>query len=240
MHPAFSQIKHRPWPLPSKPWVLQQQWLDLALIHWEISEYHLRKWLPEGLEIDTFDGTAWIGVVPFRMEGVVPRGVPRIKLFSDFPEINVRTYVIRDGKPGVWFFSLDIPNRLPVWVARTFFHLPYFRANMSVRKRNDGSVFYSSDYRGRRLQATYRGLENISPSPGSFEHWATERYCFYTTNRTGTLFRANIQHPQWRLQKAEMSIELNTMLTPFEVGSQHPQILYAKDLPVVAWGIKPC
>lgn len=240
MHPAFSQISHRPWPLPSKPWAIQQQWLDLLMIHWEIAPYQLRERLPPELEIDTFGGSAWIAVVPFHMQGVAPRGLPKLSLYSNFAEINVRTYVTFNGKSGVWFFSLDVPNRLPVWIARKFFHLPYFQAKMSVRKRSDGSLFYASDYRGRRIQANYVGREFLAPTPDSFEHWATERYCFYTADRKGQLFRGDIQHPKWKLQRAEISIEMNTMLHPFETGPQHPSVLFAKDLPVVGWGIKPC
>ena len=113
---------------------MQQEWLDLLFLHWEIEANALRPHIPDELEIDTFGGKAWLAVVPFSMRGVAPRACPKPSVICDFPEINVRTYVIKDGKPGVWFFSLDVPHRLPVWIARTFFHLPYFRAQMRVER----------------------------------------------------------------------------------------------------------
>lgn len=111
-----------------------------AFLHWEISPAELRPRLPAGVEIDLYGGTAWIGVVPFDMKGITRRGFPAPRWLSDFPEINVRTYVTVEGKPGVWFFSLDVPNRLAVRGARKFYHLPYFYAGMSVRR--DGEAVH--------------------------------------------------------------------------------------------------
>ena len=125
VHPALIQTDHRPWAMPERRWSMQQQWANLAFLHWEISPAVLQETLPADLEVDTYDGRAWLGVVPFDMKGVTPRHVPRFKPLTDFPEINVRTYVIKDGKPGVWFYSLDVTSPLPVSVARRFFLLPY-------------------------------------------------------------------------------------------------------------------
>ncbi|EDY82572.1 hypothetical protein VDG1235_2195 [Verrucomicrobiia bacterium DG1235] len=238
-HPAFSQTNHRPWAIPAAPWVLQQEWLDLLFIHWEIDPDALRPYIPPKLEIDTFDNKAWLAVVPFTMRGVGPRLCPKPKSISDFPEINIRTYVIKDGKPGVWFFSLDVPNRLPVLLARAFFHLPYFRAKMAVQA-HDSKTHYQSQYQARSFDATYQGAEPISPHPDSFEHWATELYCLYSQSKSGKLFRAEVQHPKWPLQKAICEISQNTMLDAFPVGPQHPSILYSAHIPVVAWWPRPC
>ena len=110
MHRALTEIAHRPWPIPPGPWIMAQSWHNLLFAHWPIDAARLRTLrplIPAALEIDTFDGEAWIGVVPFRMSGVRLRGTPALPTLSAFPELNVRTYVKRDGKPGVWFFSLD-------------------------------------------------------------------------------------------------------------------------------------
>lgn len=233
-HPAFASTDHRPWPLPEKPWVLQQEWLDLLFLHWEIEASALRPLIPEELEIDTFNGKAWLGVVPFRMQGVAPRACPKPSFLSDFPEINIRTYVIKDGQPGVWFFSLDVPLRLPVWIARTFFHLPYFQAEMAVED-SGGGISYRSRFEGRSFHADYAGLEPFITENGSFEDWATERYCFYARSPSRHLYRAEVQHPKWSLQRARCTLKENTMLEAFPVGPRHPSLLFSKALPVVAW-----
>ncbi|MDQ8187003.1 DUF2071 domain-containing protein [Pelagicoccus sp. SDUM812002] len=233
-HPAFGQTDHRPWAPPERPWVLQQEWLNLLFIHWEIAVEDLRSLIPNELEIDTYDGRAWLAVVPFSMRGVAPRACPKPRAISDFPEINIRTYVIKDGKPGVWFFSLDIPHRLPVWIARRFFHLPYFLSEMSVETRGEKTC-YRSVRSDRSFDASYHGLEPHAAIAGSFDLWATERYCFYAESKKGDLYRAEVQHPKWPLMTARCEVHKNSMLDAFPVGEQHPSILFSKSLSVVAW-----
>lgn len=218
---------------------MQQEWHDLLFLHWEIEPADLRPFIPPGLELDTYGSKAWIAVVPFTMKGVAPRGCPKPSFVSDFPEINIRTYVIKDGKPGVWFFSLDVPHRLPVWIARAFFHLPYFRARMTVGSETNLQR-YSSTYQGRSFVANYSPISAFSPESGSFEDWATERYCLYSQSKSGQIYRAEVQHPKWPLQQAECSIERNTMLDAFPIGPMHPSILFSKQLSVVAWWPHRC
>ncbi len=138
MEPILDQVSHRPWPLPNGPWVMEQQWHDLLFAHWRVDEGLLRQHVHLGLEIDTYQGQAWLGVVPFRMEGVRLRYAPAIPGTSRFPELNVRTYVKHGEKAGVWFLSLDAASRLAVTAARVWFHLPYFFARMSCDEEADG------------------------------------------------------------------------------------------------------
>src|SRR5215470_11526964 len=145
----FDYIAHRPWPLPTSPWIMAQSWHDLLFAHWPVDPAVLRSRIPAKLTIDTFDGSAWLGIVPFRMSGVRLRATPALPWLSAFPELNVRTYVTAEGKPGVFFFSLDAANPVAVAAARRFFHLPYFRARMSCRPDGDG-IRYAS-------QRTHRG-----------------------------------------------------------------------------------
>ncbi len=119
-------VAHRPWPLPEGPWIMTQSWHDLLFAHWPVAADLLRARVPPGLELDLFERQAWLGVIPFHMTNVAPRGVPALPFVSAFPEINVRTYVRVGDKPGVYFFSLDAGNPLAVSVARGMFHLPYF------------------------------------------------------------------------------------------------------------------
>src|SRR5690349_6818644 len=179
MHPALAQIGHRPWPLPREAWTWRQSWRDLLFAHWPVPAETLRPLVPRGVEVQEFDGTSWIGVVPFRMTGVMRRPLPDVPGVSAFPELNVRLYVTRDGKPGVWFLSLDATNPLAVWAARRFFFLPYHRARMSLT-RLGGAIQYRSSRPGAELKASYQPIsEPYLAAPGSLEHWLTERYCLY-------------------------------------------------------------
>ena len=197
---------------------MTQRWHDLLFAHWPVPASDLRSLIPTGLAIDTFDGSAWLGVVPFRMSGVRLRATPPLPWLSKFPELNVRTYVVRDGKPGVWFFSLDAANPLAVAIARGWFNLPYFRAAMRAEETH-GRMQYQSVRTHRYapaaiLSATYRPLgAPFEAQPGTLEYFLTERYCLYTADRHGHLIRAEIHHRPWPLQRAEAQFSENTMAT---------------------------
>lgn len=207
----------------------RQTWRDLLFLHWRVSGDALRARLPPGLQLDTFEGEAWLGVVPFRMTGVRPRGVPCLPLVSSFRELNVRTYVVRDERPGVYFFSLDASSRLAVAVARRFFHLPYFHARMSLEER-DGWIHYASARPGARFRARYREREGAAPA-GALDHWLTERYCLYTRD----LLRGEVHHAPWPLRPAEAEIEENTMAAEIAPLGGAPLAHFARRLDVWLW-----
>src|SRR5580692_10586538 len=169
---------------------MAQSWHDLLFAHWRMEEAALRRHIPTELKIDTLGGQAWLGVVPFRMSGVRLRGTPPVPWLSAFPELNVRTYVHVDGKPGVWFFSLDADNRTAVAIARAWFHLPYFRARMSCAERNGWIEYrcersHPSAHSGV-LNGRYRPIgEVFAAAPGSLEYFLTERYCLYAADNEG-------------------------------------------------------
>jgi len=191
---------------------MKQTWHDLLFAHWPMGPGELKALIPAGLQLDTFDGKAWIGVVPFRMSGIRAHGLPPLPGLSSFPELNVRTYVTCGGKPGVYFFSLDAANRAAVWAARKFFHLPYFRARMNCREK-DGTVHYCSQREGAcaEFRGTYRPVAPARHSEkNSLECFLTERYCLYTVHRE-QVYRCDIHHMQWPLQNAEAELERNTM-----------------------------
>lgn len=197
----------------------------------------LRPLVPDGLRIQEFDGSAWIGVVPFRMTGVMRRYLPDLPWISAFPELNVRTYVERDGRPGVWFLSLDATNPLAVWAARRFFHLPYFRARMALVGNGD-RIAYRSERGASRFEGEYRPVSDAYlAAPATLEHWLTERYCLYARDREGSLWRNEVHHPPWPLQKAEADIRVNTMLSSHRLAvSGAPSLLhFARRLDVVVW-----
>lgn len=224
---------------------MAMEWHDLVFMHWPEPAEALRPALPKGLELDLYDDEAWLGVVPFRMEGVRPRALPGLPGLSAFAELNVRTYVVAAGRPGVWFFSLDAASRFAVRVARRFFHLPYFDARMSCR-RDGGDVVYRSEriHRGAPpavFSARYRGGPELAVSPGSLDHFLTERYCLYAASDDGRLFRGDIHHLPWPLQSAEAEIETLDMTRLVEASpARRPPLLhFARRLEVVAWLPEP-
>ena len=131
--------------LRSRPWVMQQRWHDLLFAHWPIDAQSVRALIPPALELDTYDGQAWLGVIPFSMSGVHMRGMPPLPTTRAFAELNVRTYVKYGGRSGVWFFSLDAASTLAVIGARLGAHLPYYRASISV-DRDALSPFVIASY----------------------------------------------------------------------------------------------
>jgi uncharacterized protein len=235
-------VDHRPYPLPEGPWVLGMSWHDLLFMHWPVRKEWLRPLVPPALALDEFDGSAWLGVVPFRMSGVRPRFVPAVSRISNFPEINLRTYVTHDGKPGVWFFSLDAHNPIAVRLARATFHLPYFDAKMSS-ETSGGTVRYRSvrTHGGAppaRYAASYRPLgETFDSRPGTLESFLTERYCLYSADKSGRVRRGDIHHRLWPLQTAEVEIEELEMTAQIgaTLPATEPALHFARRLDVVAW-----
>jgi len=248
---VLSTVKHRPWPLPERPWAMTQRWNNLLFAHWPIPSASLSGLLPEGLIPDTFDGSAWIGVVPFSMDRIRLRALPSVPGANRFPELNLRTYVRETdtNQVGVYFFSLDASNLLAVTVARTVFQLPYFWARMQVKEQEDGRGFH---YQSERIlgpgpatfRARYRSLLKSCvvelSSPGTIEHFLTERYRLYTTDRKGQLYRGEIHHVPWPLEKAEAEFEVN--LLPSAHGLQLPDtaplLLFARELVVYVWSLE--
>jgi len=234
-------LAHRPWPLPERKWTLSMRWEDLLFMHWPVDAAALRRKIPAGLELDLFAGQAWLGVVPFRMVDTRFRALPPMPFASSFPELNVRTYVRCNGKPGVWFFSLDAASWLAVETARRFFHLPYEHAQMAV-ETVAGSTRYQSVRRDgmAKFEGSYRAVGPVTlAKPGTLEHWLTERYCLYSADSKGDLWRGEIHHSPWPLQSAEVEVRQNTMTAPLGISlpDTQPVVHFAKALEVVAWSI---
>ena len=220
---------------------MHQHWGKLLFLHWRIEEEWLRPLLPATLEIDTFDGSAWIAVTPFTMWGIRASFLPPIPGAHAFHELNVRTYVHLHGVPGVWFFSLDATNSLAVWAARRCYHLPYFKAEMSLEQK--GSTI---EYASKRMNspaefhATWVIGKSLPQSqPGTLQFFLTERYCLYSSHR-GALFRARIFHPPWSLQTATLSVLDSTMIESAGLPTPHggPLLHYSEEIGVDIWPLK--
>jgi uncharacterized protein YqjF (DUF2071 family) len=216
-HPALQEVEHRPWPLEHDRWALTMHWEDLLFLHWPVEAAVLQERLPRGVEIETFAGSAWLGVVPFRMARTRWRWLPALPTTHRFPELNVRTYVRAGGRSGVWFFSLDAASRLAVAGARATFGLPYFHAAMRCERRGE-SVHYASERRNGGAPVSFAASWRangpvVKAAPGSLEHFLVERYCLFALRR-GQLMCGDIAHPQWRFASAAVRIEHNDMAAP--------------------------
>lgn len=211
-------------------WVMRQTWSDLLFAHWPVPTARMRALVPAPLELDAFDGSAWIAVVPFGMTGIRGRGLPLVPGLSETLELNVRTYVRYKGRAGVYFFSLDAASRAIVRGARITYHLPYYDARMSW----DGGRYKSFRTHKGAPRAEFRGEYRPSggvfeAAAGTLEHFLTERYSLFTVHGDH-VYRGDIQHDPWPLQPAEAEIEINTM-TDVELSGT-PLLHFAKSLDV--------
>jgi uncharacterized protein len=246
MHDILSTTDHRPWPLPSAHWTMTQRWNDLLFAHWPVPPAKITSLIPPDLCVDTFDGSAWIGVVPFWMDQIHTRGLPAIPGANRFPELNLRTYVREphSNMSGVYFFSLDAGNPLAVAAARTVYKLPYYWSKMKIEHTGDREFLYTSERRfakpSARLRVRYRSLGEAADKQG-LEQFLTERYALYTADRGGALFKGNIHHLPWPLESAEADFEINEL--PAAHGITLPDIApvlhYSRELVVYVWALEP-
>lgn len=230
---------------------MAQRWNDLLFAHWPVAVEQIAPLLPPGLAVDSFDGCAWVGVVPFWMDQVRTRTIGESTIVvpgtARFCELNLRTYVRSEltGLHGVFFFSLDAESALAVLGARTLFHLPYFLASMRREIGADGVIAYESkrllSQRSVRFKARYRGLGKIAaPSAeGSLEYFLTERYCLFTSHR-GRVLVGDIHHLPWPLERAEAEIEGNELPAAHGITlpDRAPVLHFARELHVYLWSLR--
>jgi uncharacterized protein len=218
-----------------------QTWVDLLFAHWAVPAATLEAAVPPAIPIDTFEGWAWIGITPFAVVGAHPRAVPPLPGLSRFPELNVRTYATIDGRPGIWFFSLDAARAAVAAAARLTYRLPYRHARMAIM-RSGARIEYRSRAVGARavLRVAYEPTgPATAASPGTLEHFLTERYCLYALDRRGRVRRADIHHAPWRLQPARAEFAENTMTEPLGIRlpDQQPLLHYAARQDVLVWSL---
>jgi uncharacterized protein YqjF (DUF2071 family) len=223
---------------------MQMRWRELLFAHWVVDPSMLRPLIPAGIQLDLFEERCYVGAVPFLMERVTPRLVPPLPGLQAFPELNLRTYVTLGGKPGVWFFSLDAGQKLAVRVARRLFHLPYFDARFEIAVA--GSRVDYSALRTHRaaapaeFNATYEAVGPVYRSAaGSLDAWLTERYCLYSADALGRIYRGEIDHQPWPLQRAQATVHTNTLGDWLGIELKHPPaaLHFAKLLDVHAWNV---
>ena len=242
---TLADTEHRPWPLPERPWLMGQTWRELLFAHWRVPADALRRVVPAQLELDLRDGDAWVGVTPFRVTGLRGRGMAPIPGLSSFFELNVRTYVVAGGLPGIYFFSLDASSRAAVAAARRGYRLPYFHAAAGA-KPEAGGVSYrsrrvSADGPPAAFEASYRPAGGRLPIvDGSLERWLAERYCLYTLDAHQRVLRGDIHHPPWPLQPAVAEIPVNSMGTQLGFDlTDDPLLHYSARQDTILWALTP-
>jgi uncharacterized protein len=241
------RTSHKPRLLPAGRWAITQRWNDLLFAHWPLPPAAVSALLPPWLEPDTFQGSAWLGVVPFWLDRIKLRGVPAIPGARGFPDLNLRTYVCDryTGAPGVYCFSFDASNLLAIAIARAFYHLPYYWAEMRFQQRAEREfAFYSR----RRLtarpvifEARYRGLgptrKLAEVRSGTLESFLIERTCLFSTNRAGQPIRAHLRYVPGPLEEAEAEFGRNdlAMSIGIQLPDQEPVLYYSRRLAVYIW-----
>jgi len=238
----LSRYSHRPFPLPASPWVMRQEWHNLLFAHWALPAEVVRPVVPRELPLDLWDGRAYVGVVPFQIGNLRPRGVPALPGFSHFAEINVRTYVTIDDKPGVYFFSLDAENWSAVLAARLMYALPYFKAKFGIYVDSDDVEYASTRVvrpKPADFLARYRPASDLLPwrsMNDALERFVSERYCLYTVV-AGHVYRTNIHHLSWPLQLATAEIKTNSMAhaVPLDLSPSPSLLHFSKFIDVLVW-----
>tara|TARA_A200000113_G_scaffold101213_1_gene90711 strand:- start:6217 stop:7398 length:1182 start_codon:yes stop_codon:yes gene_type:complete len=239
---AVRQDGHLPFPMPDRPFAISQEWRELTFMHWKVDPERLKPHLPDGLGIDLFNGEAYVGVIPFVMKNVRPRGLPSVPGISTFAEFNVRTYVIKDGQAGVFFLTLDAKSLVTCFYAPRAYGLPYRYAKAKVkyegeslqwrsRRSSDGAELIGSTSNKGPLQ---------SSDSNTLEHYFFERYCLYTEHQ-GCIRRAYVYHQPWSFTEAEVNLESNSLLESYNMGldALSPDLIhYSQGLLVKTWPIE--
>lgn len=221
------------------PWIMTQRWEHLLYQHYRVDPAELRRLLPEELEIDTFDGSAWVSLIPLLMDHVHLRDVIPVPTTNRFPEMNLRTYVHRKGVQGVWFLGIDACSWFSVQIARRAFHIPYHYADMSLSSVDDGFHFTSNRAgpSAVRYVADYRptGAPGLPPAD-SVHAFLAERYCMYSASKSGEVLRGDISHSPWHIQDAEVSVRENNVLEVLGLTPlADPVVAYSPGTQAVAW-----
>lgn len=240
---TVGEAAHRPWPLPLRPWLMGQTWRDLLFAHWAVPAEQLEPLLPAALELDRFEGRAYLGITPFRLTALRARGTLPPLLVSSFLELNVRTYAGVGGRPGIWFLSLDASSRLAVAAARRAYKLPYFHAAITARARGDRIDYACTRLGAERpyvFEGRYRPVGPVGRArPGTLEHFLVERYCLYAADEQGRLHRAEIHHAPWALREAEARIDLNTIAPDgVDLHDEPPLLHLSERQDVVIWPLE--
>lgn len=228
--------------LPSLPYIMKQTWIDSLFIHYPVKLEILRKYVPDVLPIDTYDGMGWVSIVPYLTSSMKLRGFPPAPGAKQFPGYNIRTYVMVNGRPGIYFFSLTAANLIAATAAKIFFRLPYYFLKIHMDNQNDLVNFYSNPIKnsGAQLICNYKPISKPYPAAkGSLDEWLVERYCFFTISKKGVPLRCNILHHPWLLHDVEVEFHKNTILSTLNISTNESIMHFSKRADVRIWPLVP-
>ena len=233
---------HLPFAMPDSPHALSQEWKNLTFMHWEVQPEKVESDIPEGLELDLFEGKAYVGVIPFQMKNVRPRLLPAVPGISTFPEFNIRTYVKKNGKAGVLFLTLEAQSRITCWHAPRAYGLPYRYAKCQLRVSNEKFVWKSKNVGdGSSLEGECKLTgKQRKAEKDTLEYFLFERYSLYTEHNE-KLHMAYTLHEPWIFQDGEATISDNSLTQSYELGIDvmNPQHVHASSgVYVLTWPIQ--
>lgn len=228
----LNQKNHRPYALPMQSWSFYQQWNHVLFFHWAVDAELLRAMLPKNLELDLFEGKAYVSLVPFSMQQIRPKFLPAFKPVSDFHEVNIRTYVTKDGKSGVYFFSLEAEKGFSAYLSRHFSGFPYEK---SMIRRSEGKYVSSNAFRKFFLDVEF-AIKEKRAEKSEIEKFLTERYSAYV-DIGGKLFRYDIHHKEWEIKTVDIQkLHLDYRLPGLEFAEKQPDLVHYSDgVEVLTW-----
>ena len=228
----LTSTNNRQYPLPDKKWKYYQQWHETLFFHWEVPVYFLREHVPKELELDTFNNMAWVSLVAFEVKNMRFRNLPPFPFISDFQEINIRTYVVKDGIPGIYMFSIETDKLIEVFLTRFFIGLPYQKSNIIHGPKK---LVSKNKAQNQRLDVTIgktRPLTEKTP----LDYWLTERHALYEKCEN-KICRFDIHHKEWELM--DLHVSINDILYEagkFSLGILPDKIHFAKRIDAILWG----
>lgn len=228
----LADTSHRPFDLPKSGWRYYQEWNNALFLHWKIPFDVLRKSVPHGLTIDTFNDDCYVSLVAFTMQKIRPKYLPSFSFISDFDEINLRTYVNNNDKAGVYFLNIEGAKSLSVFVANILSGLPYERANI---KRSDKTYSSENKQKNFHLDTEFKIIKNLQ-NKSKLDKWLTERYCLYL-DANSKLYRYDIHHKEREIKEVEIKrLKLNYRIGDIDLSVKGPDLAHYSDgVKVIAW-----
>lgn len=227
---------HRPWELPRQKWRYYQEWNNALFLHWKFPSQIIKPLIPDNLEIDIINGETWISLVAFTMQKIRPRNLPALTMISDFHEINLRAYVLKDNKPGVYFLNIEAQKIISVFMARSLSGLPYEKANIQ-KTQKDNLISYVSENKVKdfKLEALYE-IPDAEYEKTELDNWLIERYCLYV-DKGHDLYRYQIHHKEWNVKKANLKkIDLQYQIGDLFIKDKQPDLThFSEGVKVLAW-----
>lgn len=244
MDTDFTDMSHRPFPIPTLPWIGKQTWNDILFCHWPISSDILETWIPSALALDLYNGTAWLGYVLFQVSDIRLRLFPKIPYFNSYIGLNVRTYVTYKGTPGIYFFNLDASKLFAVIGGKVGTLLPFRKSNMTWKKRNPDYCFIGKtetmNQQIETFDVRFRPKTNPYVLPNDcLPAWLYERYCFFIDSKK-QMYRGDIHHARWKVSDMDIQIKQNSMASflPRTYFEQQPLIHYSSIQHAYLWPLR--